>query len=201
MSPRSRGRPPGRGRRRQPGSRPATARVSPGVPDGPDYVSELLGEETAGCWFEEPRPGNRRSWAIPPGYGLYRGVDLELLDPDDDDDLTFLIEAMHGDRTDVSASAGSVTANDETVNPKLHVAMHHVVARQILADDPPKTWQAVQRLAGLGYDWHNIMHMIAALVVHDVHAALTKDRQPDSQDYARRLDQLPGDWPPPDVLY
>jgi len=24
----------------------------------------------------------------------------------------------------------------------------------------PEMWQTVQRLAGLGYDWHNVMHMI-----------------------------------------
>lgn len=54
-----------------------------------------------------------------------------------------------------------------------------VVARQLLADDPPKAWSTVQRLAGLGYDWHNIMHMIAALVTEDVHAALTERRRHD----------------------
>jgi hypothetical protein len=32
------------------------------------------------------------------------------------------------------------------------MAMHQVVANQLLADDPPETWQTVQRLAGLGYD-------------------------------------------------
>ena len=37
--------------------------------------------------------------------------------------------------------------------------MHQIVANQLLADDPPETWQTVQRLDGLGYDWHTIMHM------------------------------------------
>jgi hypothetical protein len=192
MSPRSRGRPPGRGRRRHTGRRPATARVPLGLADGPG----LNREEMAGCWFEEPSPGSRRSWAIPPGHGLYRGMDLELLDPDDDDELMFLIEAMHEER-----GPGGVKASDGPGNPRLHVAMHHVVARQILADDPPKTWQAVQRLAGQGYDWHNIMHMIAELVVHDVHAIMTGHTRHDPDDYARRLDQLPGDWPAPEALH
>jgi hypothetical protein len=40
---------------------------------------------------------------------------------------------------------------------RLPVAMHQVVANQLLAEDPPETWQAVQRLAGLGYDWHTII--------------------------------------------
>jgi hypothetical protein len=53
--------------------------------------------------------------------------------------------------------------------PRLHVALHQVVANQLLADDPPQTWQTVRRLARLGYDWHNIMHMIATLVTEDVY--------------------------------
>src|SRR5215510_11569518 len=77
------------------------------------------------------------------------------------------------------------------------VAMHQVVANQLLADDPPETWQTVQRLAGRGYDWHNIMHMIAALVTEDVYGVLKENRQPDPAAYVRRLTELPGDWPPP----
>jgi len=32
---------------------------------------------------------------VPPGHGTYRGLDLELLDPDDEDERTFLLEAQH----------------------------------------------------------------------------------------------------------
>jgi len=72
--------------------------------------------------------------------------------------------------------------------------MHQVVANQLLAGDPPETWQAVQRLDGLGYDWHNIMHMIASLVTEDVYRALNERRQarscrlcPPAERAARRL--------------
>jgi hypothetical protein len=51
--------------------------------------------EATGCWFDEPDPAGRRSWAIPPGHGTYQGLDLELLDPADENELTFLIEAQH----------------------------------------------------------------------------------------------------------
>ncbi len=87
----------------------------------------------------------------------------------------------------------------ETVNPRLHVAMHQVVANQLLADDPPQTWQTVQRLAGLGYDWYNIMHMTASLVTEDIYSALKEHCQPDPAAYVRRLSELPGDWPPPEA--
>jgi hypothetical protein len=155
-------------------------------------------DETTDCWFDEPTPGDRHSWVIPPGHGTYRSLDLELLHPGDEDELMMLLEAMHGDE-DYELDSAADVLSDDAANPRLHVLMHHVVARQLQADEPPETWQAVQRLAGLGYDWHNIMHMIAQLVVHDVYGVLADDRQPDPADYARRLGQLPGDWPPPEA--
>lgn len=56
-----------------------------------------------------------------------------------------------------------------------------------LADDPLQTWQTVQRLTGLGYDWHNVMHMIAAVVSDDIVQALNEHRQFDPGDDTRRL--------------
>ena len=109
-----------------------------------------------------------------------------------------LIEALHPQFADALHGDDDVIVGGETVNPRLHVAMHQVVANQLLADDPPETWQTTQRLAGLGYDWHNIMHMIASLVTEDVYRALKEHRQPDPAAYARRLSELPGDWPPPE---
>jgi Domain of unknown function (DUF1841) len=197
MSPRSRGRPPGRGRRQQP-RRPGQR------PGGPHLAAVSAGgepsgyEETADCWFDEPEPGDRRSWTVPRAHGCYQGLDLELLDPGDEDERALLIEALHPEFTDALQGEDDVIVDGQTVNPRLHVAMHQVVANQLLADDPPQTWQTVQRLAGLGYDWHNIMHMIASLITEDVYWALQEHRQPDPAGYARRLRGLPGDWPPPE---
>jgi hypothetical protein len=125
-------------------------------------------------------------------------IDLELLDPDSEDDRMLLIEALHGELGDALESGDEVTVNGEPFSPQLHIAMHQVVANQLLADDPPETWRTVQRLSGLGYDWHNIMHMIAALITEDVHSALAGHQQFDRADYAKRLSELPGDWPPPE---
>jgi len=156
-------------------------------------------EDATDCWFDAPEPGDRRSWAVPRAHGSYQGLDLELLDPGDEDERVLLIEALHPEFTDALHGVEDVNVAGETVNPRLHVAMHQVVANQLLADDPPQTWQTVQRLAGLGYDWHNIMHMIATLVTEDVYGALKEHRQPGPVAYARRLSELPGDWPPPET--
>jgi hypothetical protein len=198
MSPRSRGRPPHR-RRPQPSRRAGAHRGTPHLGAVPAF-EEPPGPagETAGCWFDEPQPGDRRSWAIPPAHGIYRELDLQLLDSGDEDERALLLEALHPEFADAWHGDGDVIINGEPVNPRLHVAMHQVVANQLLAGDPPQTWQTVQRLAALGYDWHNIMHMIAALVTEDIHGALTEHRTPDPAAYARRLNELPGDWPPPE---
>ena len=142
--------------------------------------------------FDDPLPGDRRSWAVPPGHGTYQGLDLERLDRDDEDERTFLLEAQHLDMEEALKKARAITRPDgEPMNPRLHVSLHVVVANQLLADDPPETWQAVQRLAGLGYDWHNVMHLIMGPVTEAVYGALS-ERQPfDRADYVRQLADCP----------
>jgi hypothetical protein len=185
MSPRSKGRPPGRGRpsRQSGGSR------------GPQRQNESLA--SAEVWFDEPVLDDRRSWAMPPGHGTYQEIDLELLNPSDEDDLTMLVEAWHSEFGAALDGDQDLIVDGEPINPRIHVVMHQVVANQLLADDPPVTWQTVQRLAALGYDWHNVMHMIGALVAEDIRRAVTEKRSFDPADYARRLRELPGDWPAP----
>jgi hypothetical protein len=125
-------------------------------------------------------------------------IDLELLDPESEDDRMLLMEALHGEFEDALESGDEMIVNGEPFSPRLHITMHQVVANQLIADDPPETWQTVQRLAGIGYDWHNIMHMIAAVMTEDVHRALAGSQPFDRADYAMRLSQLPGNWPPPE---
>jgi len=156
-------------------------------------VANHLGAE---YWFDDPLPDDRQSWAVPSGHGSYRGLDLELLDPADEDERAFLIEAMHPELADALRSDAEVTAGGQPFSPRLHIAMHQIVANQLLADDPPETWQTVQRLGALGHDWHNIMHMIAAVVGDDVYRRMKENRPFDPVDYIRRLHELPGDWPP-----
>jgi hypothetical protein len=157
-------------------------------------------EGTTDCWFDEPAPGDRRSWAMPAGHGTYRGLDLALLNPADEDELTLLIEAQHTEFEDALRRDEEMVADGEPFSPRLHITMHQIAANQLLADDPPETWQAVQRLGALGYDWHNIMHMIAAVVSDDIYRAMKENQPFDPGDYARRLNELPGDWPPPQTL-
>jgi hypothetical protein len=136
---------------------------------------------------------------MPQGHGTYEGIELASLDPSDEGELTVLIEAWHAEFGAALEDGGELVGDDgEPFSPSLHVTVHQVVANQLLADDPPVTWQTVQRLAALGYDWHNIMHLIGSVVAEDLHRAITERRPFDAADYARRLHDLPGDWPAPD---
>ena len=87
---------------------------------------------------------------MPAGHGSYRGLELELLDPTDEDELTLLLEAQHAEFAEALRSGEQVIVDGEPVSPRLHVAMHQIVASQLLADDPPQTWQAMQQVGGRG---------------------------------------------------
>ena len=193
VSPKSRGRPPGRGRSRKVGRRAAPGRRPAGG------VSAWQAGETTDCWFDEPLPGDRRSWAVPAGHGTYQGLDLEQLDPDDEGERAFLLKAQHLEMEEALERHEEVmTPSGELMNPTLHVALHGLIANQLLSGDPPQTWQTVQRLAGLGYDWHNVMHMIMGPVSAFLHQAMTGKAPFRREEFIRQLNELPGDWPPPE---
>ena len=189
VSPKSRGRPPGRGRSRRPASGPSSGR---GRPAG--GISGWVPDEETQCWFFAPIPGLRRDWAVPPGHGTYQGLDLEQLDPDDEDERKLLLEALHLEMAEALEQHEEMTGPDgEPMSPTLHVTLHLIVANQLMADDPPETWQTVQRLSRLGYDWHNVIHLVMGPVTEAVYEALVDKRPFDRADYVRRLAELPGD--------
>jgi hypothetical protein len=81
-------------------------------------------EETADRWFDDPAPGDRQPWVVPPGHGSYRGLDLELLHLADEAELTFPIESIHPELAHALGSEDEVIVGGEPF-----------------------------RLAALGYDW------------------------------------------------
>ncbi len=54
---------------------------------------------------------------MPPGHGTYRGLDLELLDPSDQDELSLLIEAQHTHLEDPLRGNEDMIASGEPFNP------------------------------------------------------------------------------------
>jgi hypothetical protein len=135
----------------------------------PQPELDLASDEAPTFWFDDPVADDRQSWAMPAGHGSYRGLEVELLDPGDEDELILLLDAQHAELADAVDSGQAMIVKGEPFSPRLHLVMHQIVANQLLVDEPPETWQTVRRLAGMGYDWHNVMHLIARLISDDVY--------------------------------
>ncbi len=137
----------------------------------------------------------RRDFAVPPATGAYDDIDLGLLDRDNEDDRRILIEAEHPElHHALRSDADEVHIAGNAVNPRLHVAMHEIVANQLWADDPPEVWATAQRLTDNGYDRHEVLHMLASVSSDALYNAL-KDRKPADIDRMRvALADLPGSW-------
>jgi hypothetical protein len=80
------------------------------------------------------------------------------------------------------------------MNPRLHVAMHEVVANQMWNADPPEVWETAERLQGLGYERHEILHMLAGVVGENIWEMLAEKRRYDADSYRAALAALPESW-------
>ena len=151
--------------------------------------------------FEAPDIADRKSWTLPSATGSYADLDLTLLDRDDEDERRYLIEAEHPEFADALRDDREIMVRGELMSPRLHIAMHEVVTSQLWNDDPPEVWATAQRLATLGYERHVVLHMIAALISHDLWETVQRGKPFDRLDFARRLDDLPEGWPAPDQAF
>jgi hypothetical protein len=80
------------------------------------------------------------------------------------------------------------------MNPRLHVAMHEVVATQLWDDSPPEVWDTAVRLLEAGYERHEILHMLASPVVDQIWGALHDERPYDRDRHVGALHALPASW-------
>lgn len=136
----------------------------------------------------------RRDFALGKSTGMVEGVDVALLDPEDEDDRRLLILADHPDlQQAIAAGKREIKRSGEVVNPELHLQMHLVVANQLWDDHPPETWDTAQRLTASGYERHEVLHMLASVVSADVFEAL-QGRAPDPRGTLERLAELPASW-------
>jgi hypothetical protein len=137
----------------------------------------------------------RRLFAVPPQSGEFDGVELSLLDPDDENDRTILVLAEHPElRSAIESGRDKIHHHGRAVNPQLHLAMHQIVANQLLANEPPQMWDTAKRLSDAGYERHEVLHMLASVVSTDVYSALDDNQPPDPSRTRAALGALPGSW-------
>jgi len=118
---------------------------------------------------------------------------LDLLDPQDPDERAVLIRLAHPDLDDaIEDRRETVVVGGETMNPRLHLAIHEVVATQIIDGDPPEVFQTAERLIALGLDHHEVLHMLGFCVSGQIWSALHDQREYSHEEHVRALAALPG---------
>lgn len=140
--------------------------------------------------------------ALPPLDGAARrraealDWDLDLLDSADPDERSLLLRLAHPD-LDEAIEEGEdtvVVVGGEPISPRLHLAIHEVVATQIIDDDPPEAFQAAERLLALGRDHHEVLHMLGFCISGQLWSALHDRREYDRDAHLRALAALPGSF-------
>jgi Domain of unknown function (DUF1841) len=87
-----------------------------------------------------------------------------------------------------------IDVGDGPMNPRLHLAMHEIVATQLWDDSPSEVWATAVRLLDAGYERHEILHMLGRPVSDQVWAALHDERPYDHERHVAALRALPGSW-------
>ena len=137
----------------------------------------------------------RLDFACPPGHGSFGEFELELLDAADPDERRFLILADHPELAEaIEDEQDEIVVGGESINPRLHITIHEIVASQLWADDPPEVWQTAQRLLDAGYERHEILHMLGSALTGEIWTLMHERKSADLSRYVARLRALPGSW-------
>jgi hypothetical protein len=122
-------------------------------------------------------------------------IELSLLDPGGEDDRHFLILAEHPELQEaIEDDRDEITLHGNVMSPRLHISLHEIVANQLWTDDPPETWPTAQRLTALGYERHEILHMLGSVVSSEVWRTMQYKEPFDAERFRAGLAALPDTW-------
>lgn len=137
----------------------------------------------------------RRRWTAPPRTGRFRGLELGHLDPGDPDERRLLILAEHPDlAAAIERGEDEIDVGGRPMSPQLHITMHQILATQLWDGDPPEVWETAKRLRGLGYERHEVLHMLAGAVAERTFRTLRDRAAYDRERHLAALDALPESW-------
>ena len=111
------------------------------------------------------------------------------IDPADPDQRALAIHDEHPEYAEALASPFADTLVDG-VNPRLHLALHEIVANQLWDAEPAGVWPAALRLFSSGMDRHDVLHALGEVAARHVYAALQEQRPYDAAAYAADLEAL-----------
>ncbi len=122
-------------------------------------------------------------------------LDVRIEDLADPDVRSFVIRHEHPelDRA-LEKGRNEIDLGEGPMNPRLHLAMHEIVATQLWDDSPPEVWETALRLLDAGYERHEILHMLSRPVSDQVWEALHEERPYDRERHVDALRALPGSW-------
>ena len=75
-------------------------------------------------------------------------------------------------------------------NPVLHKLFHQIVEQQLKENDPKETKETLDRLIILGYNRHEAIHKIGAVVVEELFDVLKSKEKFDRERFIDRLNRL-----------
>jgi len=166
-----------------------------GLPGGGvPFASDVADAYLAGLDLDDVRPEDlpelleRRMFAVPAVGTRIGDEEFPFLDPSDPDDRAMLIEGEHPQYHDALADPHS--GDVDGVNPRLHVAVHEIVAEQLWNDDPPQVWQAAKRLTAAGAERHDVLHALGEVVARHLYAVLIGGGPSDVARYVEEMDAL-----------
>ena len=111
-----------------------------------------------------------------------------------EDDLQSVAESAHPEYAEELDAEDDTERTVDGVNPRMHVAMHSIVANQLWLDEPPDVWATVRRIQLGGYDQHEIHHMLMNALGEPIRRTLVEEEDFDVDLYRDRLAALPGSW-------
>jgi hypothetical protein len=120
---------------------------------------------------------------------------LAVEDLDDPDLRALVIRQEHPEFEDaLRTGLREIDLGSGPMNPRLHLAMHEIVATQLWDDSPTGVWETAVRLLDVGYERHEILHMLGRPVLEQIWAALHEKLPYDRERHVVALRALPGSW-------
>ena len=122
-------------------------------------------------------------------------INPALLDPADPDERSLIIRFEHPEfAAALDAGWDEIEIDGTVMNPNLHLALHKVVANQLWDGEPPEVAETARRLDLVGYDRHEVFHMIGSVMSTQVWQVLHDKRPADREQIRQSLAALPGSW-------